>query len=153
MFPYISWDPGVTTGVVCWDLEGEPVRKAQLNINGLNLFLRNFEQHLRKNPEDKPVEWIIEDYRVFNHKASAHAGSRLETARISGNLEGVAARAGIEIVFQPANILNITQMWSGVRMPSDHSKSHQVSAYLHGYYRLHKKGIIKARVLEELNDG
>lgn len=150
MFPYIAWDPGtVRIGVAGFYLNGECGAKTQLSISGLDIYLKQLQQFIDDNPDRKPKVFIIEDYRVFKHKAKIHIGSRLETARVSGAIEAFARRNNIEIVFQPSRILGITQMWSGIRMPSDHTKSDQISAFLHGYHYLYNQGIIKPRVLED----
>jgi len=149
VFPYIAWDPGNTIGVAAFNSYGDCVAKSQLKVGGLDLYFEQLQKFIVDNPERRPEVFIIEDYRVFQHKAKIHIGSRLETARISGAIEAFARRNIIEIVFQPANILGITQMWSGIRMPSNHAESHKIAAFLHGYHYLYKKGIIQPRVLED----
>lgn len=145
---WVSFDPGKTTGVTVWQQKPEQeepqcVRVEQLNQEELDNFL---------NPIPVipvPKVFIIEDYRVFGQKKNAHVGSRVETAKVIGYIEGCARRHKIEVVLQPASILSIAVLWSGKKMPSDHSVSHWVSAYNHAYYYLHKQGLLKARVLED----
>lgn len=153
MFPYISWDPGeVRIGIAGWTEEGECPANIQIEKDIFFEYIKKMQKLFTEHPDKKPKVFIVEDYRVFAHKIKVHIGSRLETARVIGALEAFAKLNDIKFVLQPSSILGITQMWSGVRMPSDHSKSDKVSAYLHGYHYLHKQGIIKARVLDELNE-
>lgn len=143
---YASFDPGVTTGVVLWDAKGVSLRVYQFKQKELSQFLN-------EDPALKTVEiFIIEEYRVYSHKALAHIGSKLETVQIIGQLKGYAGSKGIEVVEQSARILKIAQMWSGLKIPSDHKQSHWPSAYNHGFYYLRKRGIIKSKLLESKND-
>jgi hypothetical protein len=142
---WISFDPGKTTGMTLWiknpaDTEPLCVKVDQFNEQELDYFL------------DELKGWvdvfIIEEYRIFGQKKNAHVGSKVETIQVIGQLKAYARKYKIEIVEQPARILTIAQLWSGCKIPSDHSISHWASAYNHAYYYLHKQGLIKARVLE-----
>jgi hypothetical protein len=144
---WISFDPGKTTGMTVWSSVGkaEPqcVRVEQFNEEELDNFLEKLVDPLRI-----PDVFIIEEYIIFGHKKNAHIGSKVETVQVIGQLKAFARKYKIEIVEQPARILTIAQLWSGCKIPSDHSISHWASAYNHAYYYLHKQGLIKARVLE-----
>lgn len=144
---WISFDPGKTTGITVWyqEVEKEPqcIQVGQLNEEELDIFLDEL-------PKNKiPDVFIIEEYRIFGQKKNAHVGSKVETIQVIGQLKAFARKHKIEIIEQPANILVIAQLWSGKKMPKDHSNSHWVSAYNHAYYYLHKQGLLKARVLQE----
>jgi hypothetical protein len=141
---WISFDPGKITGVTVWTkpTEDEPqcVKVNQFNEQELDEFLDGLEGWVDV--------FIIEEYRIFGQKKNAHVGSKVETIQVIGQLKAYARKYKIEIVEQPARILTIAQLWSGCKIPSDHSISHWASAYNHAYYYLHKQGLIKARVLE-----
>lgn len=138
---YVSFDPGVTTGVATWDEEGNLLRNIGVQQAGLDALLYGFEQI------NTIKVFVVEEYRVYASKAVAHIGSKVETAQVIGQISATARRMGIEVVMQPATILNIAMMWAQVKKPKGHLPD-DVSAYLHGYYYLHRKGIIKAKVLE-----
>jgi hypothetical protein len=141
---WVSFDPGKTTGMTLWvKLENEEprcTRVDQFNEQELDYFLDELEGWVDV--------FIIEEYRIFGQKKEAHVGSKVETIQIIGQLKAYARQYKIEIVEQPASILTIAQLWSGCKIPKDHSISHWASAYNHAYYYLHKQGLIKARVLE-----
>jgi hypothetical protein len=146
---WISFDPGKTTGVTVWgcnSLEEEPqcISVHQLNQEELDNFLDQVEMF---DPSSTKA-FIIEEYIIFGHKKEAHVGSKVETIQVIGQLKAFARKYKIKVVEQPARILTIAQLWSGCKIPSDHSISHWASAYNHAYYYLHKQGLIKARVLE-----
>lgn len=88
---------------------------------------------------------VMEDYRVFNHKAVAHAGSKLETARVIGVIEEWAHRHKATLVLQPANILPIAKLWTGIKPKGAHKDQHHISAILHGLYYLQKEGYVQPK--------
>jgi hypothetical protein len=143
---YISWDPGEMTGVVCWDANGKPLAIAQMDETDRDAFLDELRE-LLKQPGVYIKMFIIEEYRIYGSKANAHIGQKLGTAEVIGDLKSFARRHFIKVEEQAATILTIAQKWSGVRIPKTHSKSHWASAFNHGYYYLHRMGIIPARVL------
>lgn len=140
MITYVSFDPGITTGVVTWDKDGNVLNKAKINQATLDALLVGFE-HI-----NTIKAFIIEEYRVFTSKAIAHIGSKVETARVIGQITATARRKNIEIVMQDPKILKIAAMWAQFPLPKGHLPDDD-SAYLHGYYYLHRKGIISAKVL------
>lgn len=141
---FISWDPGETTGVACWDDRGNPIAVAQMEEADRDRFLNDLHDCLMY-----PSKFIVEEYRIFGSKATAHIGKKLNTSEVIGDLKSFARKHWIEVVEQPSSILNIAQKWSGVKIPTVHAKSHWASAYNHGYYYLHQQGIIRPRVLDE----
>lgn len=147
---YVSIDPGGsasgrTIGVVAWDELGSPLKMEQFNQDELDQFLMNLRE-----VQDTLKVIIVESYRVFSHKLEAHRNKKMGTSECIGRIKFAARLLGATVVEQPSSILSIAQKWSGTKMPSNHDQSHQVSAYLHGYYFLHRRGIIQARVLERI---
>jgi len=134
---FVSIDPGGTTGVVTWDANAKLLDALQLNRE-------EFEDFLEKV---SPAQVICEEYIVNPHVR--HGGQKVETLRIIGAIESYCRRNKILLEMQRPQILTIAQKWSGKKMPKNHGISHWVSAYLHGYYFLHRKGLIKARVLDD----
>lgn len=143
---WISFDPGKTTGVTVWGENNEDQEIRCILVGQFNE--QELDEFLDKCASIPPKVFIIEEYRIFGQKKNAHVGSKVETIQVIGQLKAFARKHKIEVVEQPANILVIAQLWSGTKMPKDHSKSHWVSAYNHAYYYLHKQGLLKARVLE-----
>lgn len=137
---YASFDPGKRTGIALWTATGECTKKAVLQPDELELFLEGV-RHTRTFKV-----FIIEDFRLFQHKAQAQVGSNMPASMAIGKIEMTARACGIQVVKQMSTVLGIASMWSGVKKKGQHWPD-QDSAYNHGYYYLHRNNIIKARVL------
>lgn len=148
---YVSIDPGGsasgnrTIGVVMWDESGLPLKMEQYDQDELDEFLSNLQE-----VKDTLKVIIVESYRVFSHKLEAHRNRKMLTSECIGRIKFAAKMLGVPVVEQPSTILSTAELWSGTKMPKNHAKSHSVSAYLHGYFYLHKQGIIRPRVLERI---
>lgn len=138
---YLAFDPGVSTGWASFDESGEVTAK------GIVRGLDNLIDFLADR-EEIPRVVIYEGYRVFGHKAKAHIGSKVETVQAIGMIKVYASKWGAKLVEQPSSILAIAQLWSGVRLPSNHDKSHDIAAYNHGVYYLQKNNIRKSRLIK-----
>lgn len=138
---YVSWDPGEkTTGRVKWNEAGFPVDIVELTEGQFDKDLESMEASVSV--------FIVEQYRPYGHVQ--HTGNKLLTAQRIGDIKGYARRHGILVVEQPAQILKVAAMWSGTPIPKGkgfHWPDWQ-SAFLHGYYYLSDKGLIKPKVLE-----
>lgn len=135
---YVSWDPGEKkTGRVKWDENANPVAIEELTE-------AQFDKDLT-NTEPTVEVFIVEEYRPYGH--IQHTGNKLLTAQRIGDIKGYARRHGIEVVEQPAQILKIAAMWSGTPIVKGHWPDWQ-SAFLHGYYYLSDKGLIRPKVLD-----
>lgn len=150
---YVSIDPGGsesgrTIGVVAWDESGLPLIMQQFNQDELDEFLKNLQEK-----KDTLKVIIVESYRVFSHKLEAHRNKKMTTSECIGRIKFAAKMLGVTVVEQPSSILQTAEKWSGTKLPSNHANSHQVSAYLHGYFYLHRRGVIKARVLGRIRAG
>jgi hypothetical protein len=150
---YVSIDPGGsdsgrTIGVVAWDESGLPLKMEQYNKDELNEFLFNLQE-----VKDTLKVIIYEGYRVFSHKLEVHRNQKMKTSECIGRIQFAAKILGVPVVEQPSKILSTAEKWSGVKLPSNHAQSHQVSAYLHGYFYLHRRNVIQARVLQRIKSG
>ena len=130
-------DPGNTTG---WALiqvsTGVPLIRKQTAGNKESSDFLRLLAGIIKNDDYYLYAIIMEDYRIFSHKAKQHIGSDVPAAQIIGMVEHQASLMDVQVIKQPANKLPIAQKLVGVKMPGDHSKSHWVSAYLHACYWL-----------------
>jgi hypothetical protein len=139
----LALDPGKTTGWAIFDAKGRMVDMGQANM-------KQIEDLDDKIKELKLSHIVYEDFKLFRHRATRQVGSRFEASQVIGKAETWAYKNDCEIVKQDPNIKSIAQKWSQVVPPSDHTKSHEIDAYNHGYYYLVKRGLRKSR-LEELN--
>jgi hypothetical protein len=134
----ISVDPGETTGIAYWNDNGEFVERETLPQDDL----------LDKLETLSDVTVIItEDYRLRQGKQMVQTGSRFVAVQIIGALKAYARRVGAKFVLQPANILTIAALHSGVKRPSNHAISHDIDAYNHGYYYFETKGLLQPKPL------
>lgn len=129
----IAFDPGETIGVCIMQDDGQVAYFDQIKIAGLTAFLKTV------NPAtiDKVV---VEKYVIFGHKAKQHSGSDAKTSQCVGRIKTWAELNDLDVIEQPANILPMAEKQTQVKIPKDHSASHQVSAYLHGAWYLMRMG-------------
>lgn len=132
-----AFDPGESTGWATFNAEGGSTGLGTVTTReGLYELLA----------EVGPVAIVvIEDFRLFQHKALQQSGSKMEAVRVIGAIESWAYQNKSKIILQAANIKPIAVMWSGMKPKGKHANSHHVDAYNHGYYYLRKSGIIKPK--------
>lgn len=141
---YISVDPGQTVGVATWHEDGSFIHKSKMQEPVFEVFLQGL---LAPGYPNEVIKFIIEEYRVYGSKSTAHIGSKIPTAQCIGKVKMVASMLNVPVIEQPATKLRVAAKWAGVKVPGGHIPD-DISAYLHGYYYLHKAGLIPARVLE-----
>ncbi len=144
---YASFDPGgspgkKSTGIVTWNTKGLPVDILKVDQDGLDKFLQGKE-------ETPPDVFIYETYRIYG--GFSQVGSKVHTVRVIGQITAWARRHKVELIEQPSDIKGTAAKWAGIKVPQGHMPD-SIAAYLHGYYYLHRLGVIPARVLERLKD-
>lgn len=141
---YLAVDPGNTTGWASFDIEGKPLDMGMLQV----VFGEDLDANLITNLLDtiKPTVLIIEEYVLFGHKARAQTGSKMFTSRIIGLFEAWAGVNNVKVHFQRSDIKPIGYKWAGIKVPRNHSQSHQTDAYVHGIYWLIRNNIRKPGV-------
>lgn len=139
---YLAFDPGEMLGWAAFNEQGRLFRAGQVSWLDLDDFLLTI-------PTDKLKHIILEEYKVFAKYAKKHTGSKLETSQSIGKIKFWAKMHSVPVAEQPASILSIAEKWMQIKMPSDHSVSHQVSATLHGFYWLVRAGIAKIALESE----
>ena len=134
----ISVDPGETNGIAYWSDSGELLRREMLDFDSL----------LEKLEELQNVSVIVcEDYRLRQGRQAAQTGSRFVAVQAIGALKAYAKRVKAKFVLQDPQVLVIAALHSGEKRPSNHSKSHDVDAYNHGYYYFETKGLLQPKPL------
>ena len=129
----LAIDPGGANGVCWWT--GDDIHMEgfdQVKLNDLPKWLDAFDP--------KPDLIVYENFKLWKHRALQQSGSDLPAAQAIGMIKSYASIYNITIVDQSPQILGSAQMMSQMKMPKDHSQSHWVSAYLHGYWWLVKNG-------------
>lgn len=136
----LGLDPGLATGYSIWR-DGRPAEHG--DVRGM----ANFDDWLADFVENfgKPDVIVVENFTLFRWKAVQQSGSDMPASKIIGKVELWARMLRIPVVKQSASILPIAQKWSQVKMPSDHNKSHHISAFNHVVYYL-----VKAKMMSPL---
>ncbi len=135
----LAVDPGKTSGIALFTGEGKPMWMEQArNPQELHKFLQGIEREWGSVPSIV----VIESYMVLptQHSMKANVGSKLETVQAIGIVKSFCMTWDAKVVEQPPSIKKISQMWTKIKVPSNHADSHQFDALLHGYYYLIKEG-------------
>ena len=139
---YVAFDPGHNTGIAAWcdPTENPIVFGHEADFQGVIHFLSKLELQM-----NLPVVIVIEEYRVWDDKK----GSKELTIQVIGAIKGWCLKHEIPLVEQRPTVRRTASAWSGVPWPKGHMPD-WMSAFLHGYYYLHKNKLDKrSRVLEE----
>ncbi len=139
----IGIDPGLMNGIATFYGDGRPKGLGQLTLDEMVEWADSYE------PEVSVL--VVEDFVTFKKRALQQAGSRQHASQVIGLMKGFAKRKKAHLVLQPASILDTAVKWSQVKMPSDHSISHQISAYNHAYYWMVNAGVIETKLVKEIS--
>lgn len=123
----LAIDPGIHNG---WAIFKNGIIEDLGTIDGIH----EFDEWLHKQENIDLV--VLEDFVLFRHKAQVQIGSKFEVTQVIGMVKSWARRNKIPVVMQKSDVLPIAGTWSKMPMPKDHSKSHHVAAYNHGFYYL-----------------
>lgn len=134
----LSVDPGDTTGIAYWEDDGTFIEREALP----------FEELLEKLQGFSNIKVIVcEDYRLRGGRQVAQTGSRFVAVQVIGALKLLAKENKARFVLQQPTVLTVAALHSGVARPSNHSKSHDIDAYNHGYYYFETQGLLKPKPL------
>lgn len=127
----LVFDPGKSTGWANF-MEGK------LKDYGIVRGLDEFNDFLREYviQYGTPDVILYETFHLFPNKAQRQAGSDMPASQIIGKIELWASLIGAKIEKQNSSILTIAQMWSKVKVPTNHNESHGIVALNHGIYWL-----------------
>ena len=135
----LSVDPGDTTGIAYWEDDGTFLAREALPFEELLEKLNSFTGNIKVI--------VCEDYRLRGGRQIAQTGSRFVAVQVIGALKLIAKEYKAKFILQPSNVLPVAELHSGVKRPSNHSKSHDIDAYNHGYYYLETQGLLKPKPL------
>jgi hypothetical protein len=133
-------DPGDTTGYAVFTDEGELSVKMQGEFLHIMEMLQNYSFD----------RIIVEDYRLRGGKQAQQTGSRFQAVQVIGALKYYAFLHNAQFELATVQAKTLGSMYSGVKPPSDHKKSHEIDAYNIGIYWLVSNGIIDAPALKDL---
>ena len=137
----LAIDPGGTNGMCWWDGDDfHMVAYDHVSLHDLPLWLHSFSP--------RPEVIVYENFKLWKHRALQQAGSDLPAAQAIGMIKSYASIYKIKTVDQSPQILTSAQKMSQMKLPTDHSQSHWVSAYNHGFWWLVKNGHRKVEMPE-----
>lgn len=144
LWHYLAFDPGKVTGFAAFASNGAPTVMGHIPDwnKGVFEFLKQFARPNTKAP--KVV--IYEAYQIRGRGQRVDENAILTRAVIAV-IKNFAALVEAELVAQQAAVLPIAAKFSGMEMPRDHSLSHQISAFNHGWYRLTEDKVVIPRIL------
>lgn len=102
----ITFDPGETTGYSIWD-NSKLVECGQLNTFQVRASVNTMRYWLDQKFENIPKDQryvVIEEYRVYAHKAEGHAQDNMHTSRFIGSLETLLTLRGIKYEMRGAGL-------------------------------------------------
>jgi hypothetical protein len=140
---YLSIDPGISTGYATFKSNGDLIRTGTLRDGKTELY--PFLDTLVDYP-DKPLDIIVENYRLYPWKSMSQSWSSLETVRFIGAIDYWAynrSRNLSPVHLQDPQVKGIAYKWAGLTVPKNHDMSHETDAFVHGVYFLQKAGIRK----------
>lgn len=134
---YLALDPGLHTGWATWDKAG--------------LFIDMGTTHSYDELHDKLAAFpftiqvvIVEDFKLFQHRAKQQSGSRMPAPRAIGQIETFARLWGAAVVKQPASIKSNAERLTDISTKGlSHEQTHVLDAFNHGEYYLIGQGIKK----------
>jgi len=127
---FLAADPGEHTGWAIWDDKGMC----------LDFGTTHGTDELHDKLASFPITIkvvIVEDYKLWFHKARRQAGSDMPASRAIGQLETFAKLWGARIVKQPSHIKGIAEKLTGKSTKGlPHAQTHVLDAINHGEYYL-----------------
>jgi hypothetical protein len=133
-------DPGDTTGYAIFKSNGELFEKGQAD----------FSKFLEVLYNSVCSRIIVEDYRLRAGKQAQQTGSRFQAVQVIGALKYHAYIDDVQFELASVQAKTLGSMYSGVKPPSDHKKSHEIDAYNIGIYWLVDNKIIEPPALKDI---
>lgn len=141
MIYYISIDPGKRSGITWYNEKANILGMETVLYDNLSSFLDKFNTVKLA---------VVEEYRVYPHKARQHVYSDLMTPRAIGRIESWAEHNNIKLVKQGAHIMDTGYRYLGKRKPPKSDPLNHVSnAHAHFVYYAVCNGLIDPTKLLE----
>lgn len=142
MTKILGVDPGGMNGLAWFGDDYKFDNFAQISLEDLPIWLQKHEP--------QPDLIILENYRLWKHRAVQQAGSSLPAAQAIGMVKSYAKIRGIEIIEQSPQVLQNAEKMSGIKMKGlAHNKTHWIAAHNHVYWYLVQQGLVKVYIPEE----
>lgn len=126
---YIAFDPGPVVGWCKFNNRGHELEMGHINLEDLAVAIEAW-------PTVAVRQIILEQWEVIPGKIGAQIGraakAKIPTIEAIGTIKSWAKRKNVPVELVSPRQLLPAQKWTQVKMPKDHSTSHQISAFLHG---------------------
>jgi hypothetical protein len=137
-------DPGDVSGFALFNHEGTFMAKDQADFEGMLTILKDLSM------TNLITRIVVEDYRLRKGKQAQQTGSRFQAVQVIGALKFYAHMMVIPLELANVQAKTLGSMYSGVKPPSDHKKSHEIDAYNIGIYWLVANDIIYPPTLKDI---
>lgn len=136
---------------------GDDLKEALTYTDEHDRFYRNLMHWLsRPGPVEsrkptRPVEVIIEEYRLYPDLLQQQGYSKVQTVEVIGVIRYLCGLAGVEMIEQGASIKKpafAVMKARGFEWPKGLDQ-HAKDAVAHGYYRIHHPPAVKAAAASE----
>lgn len=134
-------DPGGMNGLAWFNDAYEFEGFAQVKLDDLPIWLNEHKP--------KPDVVILENYKLWKHKALQQSGSTMPASQGIGMVKSYCKVNGIKLVEQSPQILQTAVLMTGMPLPKDHSQSHWVSAFNHAKWWMIQEGYAQVVIAEE----
>lgn len=156
---FLGIDPGKTTGLARIDVDVEAKKiiyqhDSEAGWEYFAVWLNSIETMASERKDNDQITVVMEDYRLFSHKAKDQIGSRIEAAQVIGAVKYAVGRSKnkMVLVLQPSSLNPTAAKWSGRGIKeATNPKLHipnNISAFNHAHYYIVDKGFIRHRVLD-----
>lgn len=131
---FLSFDPGKGTGVTGYDAKYYLQFMWTIHADDVVKFLACFD-HISLI--------VMENYRVFAHKAKAHINSDLLTVRVIGRIESWCENKDITLIPQAPSIKTTAYKWAKKKpLPKSNPRNHALDAHVHFIFFAVQRGYI-----------
>jgi hypothetical protein len=133
----LSVDPGKNVGYALWEPDGTVIEGGAMEIDSFLSFLAELTE----------VDTIVYERFQLLRRQKQQTGSHMEASQVVGALRLYAEMKGVDLVRQNPDILPVSALHAGVKLPKGHTPD-ALSAYLHGHYYFVGLGILHAQQVE-----
>lgn len=131
----VSIDPGDTTGVALWNDQGYRYWQRKMTLEEFEIWCDAF---------DADVSIVVCENYVHRPRQRYEAkGSKMKASQGIGIAKAFARRRKAKLVIQGPDILRITALHAGIKVPQRGHIDDDVSAYLHGFRYFVSTGTLK----------
>lgn len=132
---YLGIDPGESNGICGYDAKYYLLFMLTIHHEDMVMFMHQFKS---------VKKCIMEEYKVFSHKAKQHINSDLKTTQVIGRVQSWAKLHEVELIMQPSSIKPTGYKWIRKKpLPKSNPMNHSLDGHVHFVYWGVRTGRIK----------